>query len=417
MPKPKQKKSILTGRVGVSAEKRKAAIFVDVREKKMKTETIIEEHPSFDIFDLYDIPMYEVDDEIGTKKEDAVKEEEHEVRLLKDIEKLPDEEDIKHDDKNIKKKEETNEDKVIVLEEENVLLKKKNENKENLVKKGKSDSTKIDDNDDDIVILKAVGPTGTKRKKRKLIFSIEEKDTILNKHMLTDESINIAQNLLKQQFPQIHGFQDTVIGKTQCFDVIGSKSKFVQILHAGSLHWVTVANMDDEKNSRAECYLYDSLSSGKVSTDIAKQIAAFSFCESAELLVNVMPVQQQGNSVDCGVFAIAFATSLSFGENPCNITFDIKEIRKHLVTCLERIEMSPFPRNNSKRSIKCQPSLNTIEIYCSCRMPYDKNGEDMVECSNCQEWYHISCENVSQKVFESRNRNWYCKSCKQTKKN
>ena len=247
----------------MSAEKRKAAIFVDAWEKKMKIETIIEEHPSFDIFDLYDIPMYEVDDEIGTKKEDAVKEEEHEVRLLKDIEKLSDEEDIKHEDKNIKKKEETNEDEVIVLEEENVLLKKKNENKENLIKKGKSDSTKIDDNDDDIVILKAVGPTGTKKNNRKLIFSIEEKDTILNKHMLTDESINIAQNILKQQFPQIHGFQDTVIGNTQCFDVIGSKSKFVQILYAGSLHWVTVANMDDEKNSGVECYLYDILSKWK----------------------------------------------------------------------------------------------------------------------------------------------------------
>ena len=34
-------------------------------------------------------------------------------------------------------------------------------------------------------------------KRRNLLFSLEEKATILNKQMLTDESINIAQNILK----------------------------------------------------------------------------------------------------------------------------------------------------------------------------------------------------------------------------
>ena len=38
--------------------------------------------------------------------------------------------------------------------------------------------------------------------------------------MLTDESINILQSLLSIQFPKIFGFQDTVIGKLQEFDVI-----------------------------------------------------------------------------------------------------------------------------------------------------------------------------------------------------
>ena len=35
------------------------------------------------------------------------------------------------------------------------------------------------------------------------------------RNMLSDESINLAQNLLKEQFPEISGFQDRVIGKTQ----------------------------------------------------------------------------------------------------------------------------------------------------------------------------------------------------------
>ena len=47
--------------------------------------------------------------------------------------------------------------------------------------------------------------------------------------MLSDESINLAQKLLKEQFPEISGFQDTVIGKTQSFDIIKT-----------GLHWVTL---------------------------------------------------------------------------------------------------------------------------------------------------------------------------------
>ena len=49
--------------------------------------------------------------------------------------------------------------------------------------------------------------------RRNLVLSDEEKSHISGNHMLTDESINIAQNLLHDQFPNIHGFQDTVIGK------------------------------------------------------------------------------------------------------------------------------------------------------------------------------------------------------------
>ena len=40
-------------------------------------------------------------------------------------------------------------------------------------------------------------------KRRKLILSNEEKQTILNGDMLTDESVNIAQNILSDQFPMV----------------------------------------------------------------------------------------------------------------------------------------------------------------------------------------------------------------------
>ena len=38
----------------------------------------------------------------------------------------------------------------------------------------------------------------------------------------------------------------------------------------------------------------------------------------------VKTCQQQGNGFDCGVFAIAFATSLANGEDPSRILYDQK---------------------------------------------------------------------------------------------
>ena len=51
-------------------------------------------------------------------------------------------------------------------------------------------------------------------KRKNLLFSSEEKATILNTQMLTDESMNIAQNVVKKHFPKIAWLQDTVIGIT-----------------------------------------------------------------------------------------------------------------------------------------------------------------------------------------------------------
>ena len=67
----------------------------------------------------------------------------------------------------------------------------------------------------DIFTTKEVPASGKVNANRNLKFTNEERNIILQKHMLSDESINLAQNLLKEQFPEISGFQDTVIGKTQ----------------------------------------------------------------------------------------------------------------------------------------------------------------------------------------------------------
>ena len=48
-----------------------------------------------------------------------------------------------------------------------------------------------------------------------------------------------------------------------------------------------------------------------------------------------VPVQQQTNDSDCGVFATAFAVSLALGTNPKHVTFNTLRMHPHLAACLK----------------------------------------------------------------------------------
>ena len=89
-----------------------------------------------------------------------------------------------------------------------------------------------EDDVDDVIITKEVSNNGEPlRKKRKIVFSESERSTILNNMMVTDESINMAQQMLADQFPEFEGFFDTALGATQSFDIIKSDKKFRQQVH------------------------------------------------------------------------------------------------------------------------------------------------------------------------------------------
>ena len=62
---------------------------------------------------------------------------------------------------------------------------------------------------------------------------------------------------------------------------------FIQLLHVESLHCVSVINVSENKSHNDECQLCDSLSNGKVSPGVAEQIAAISFCNLPEILVEI----------------------------------------------------------------------------------------------------------------------------------
>ena len=95
-------------------------------------------------------------------------------------------------------------------------------------------------------------------KHRNLLFSDREKGLILNNKMLTDESINIAMQILKRKFPDIDGLENTPYGKVHQFCIF--RKKLVQVLHGGGCHWVCVANfIGNNKCARSAIQYFYSL--------------------------------------------------------------------------------------------------------------------------------------------------------------
>ena len=324
LPVPKKMKSKFTGRVGRANDERKRHSKIDMKEITIRGSQMLEEPVPVDDVAKYDHPIVLTDDKPS--------------------------------------------------EVSNVRKRKTQQ------QKGKD----ADADTDEAVITKIVTSAEKdteKRKVRKLHLSDVEVSHINNHEMITDESIDLAQQLLAKQFPVYDGFADIALSEQNGFEPIMRRNPFIQVLNTGSLHWICVSNLKTSRNCNDTCYVYDSLSNGKITPSVTWKISNMLYCqEKPEIKVLIQSVQQQTNSVDCGLFAVAFATSLVFGANPSNATYDQKLMRRHFLTCLEKKVMEPFPESyNRTRTLKCPSKELSIELFCICRQPYDPK-ESMAEC-------------------------------------
>ena len=76
----------------------------------------------------------------------------------------------------------------------------------------------------------------------------------------------------------------------------------------------------------------------------------------------------QPNTNDCGLFAIAFAITISSGQAPEHLLFDVEQMRSHLTSCFEKKEMKPFPLiEEVMREEKGQLGRMRQCMACKCR--------------------------------------------------
>ena len=143
---------------------------------------------------------------------------------------------------------------------------------------------------------------------------------------LTDNLILASQKVLREQ-TSISGFQDPILGEKMAFSIM--KENFIQMLHDGYVHWLTVSTIGAQASN--EMLIYNSMLRS-LGGHGRKQVAALVACQEKEISIKMMKVQQQEGENDCGLFAIALATALSKGVQTGHSVFKQSEMRKHLLT-------------------------------------------------------------------------------------
>ena len=228
--------------------------------------------------------------------------------------------------------------------------------------------------------------------KSKYPLSAKDYKDLDNNAWLNDQHINAASEVLKCTFPGAVGLGDPVLPKHH------KKRDYVQILHVNGNHWVTITDIGQEQDT---VLLYDSVRS-QPSDSMFETIAKFHKPEGPQLKLKVMNTDQQKNGYDCGPFAVAFAASLLRGQDPTQLSYT--GVRNHLKGILKTrpVSIDPFP---SKVCIRTKPVWRTVEkeVYCICRGIDD--GDAMIECEKCEEWFHQACVHVP------NTRKWFCSSC------
>jgi hypothetical protein len=96
-----------------------------------------------------------------------------------------------------------------------------------------------------------------------------DKHALANGDWLTDHLVDAGQKLIKQAYNHNPGLQSVVLAHCLAFTVMKGK-EFIQILHTGNHHWITISTIGCQSN---EVDVFDSLH--PVLTDqMQKQVAA-----------------------------------------------------------------------------------------------------------------------------------------------
>lgn len=210
-----------------------------------------------------------------------------------------------------------------------------------------------------LVVEECPSPPQTKWWVQSLGLTQHAKVVLESGQWLSDQHISAAQALLEKQFPVTGGFQCTLLGSLLQFSPFDSAS--VQILNFDK-HWVCISTLGCIPG---HVNVYDSIYSTPTSS-LLRKICNLLCTKESTLTVHMMDIQKQEGGSDCGCFAIACATTLCYGENPCQIRWQQEEMRTHLGKCFTINKLTLFPSVELPRQLSqdIKQTLN-FPVFCT----------------------------------------------------
>ena len=199
---------------------------------------------------------------------------------------------------------------------------------------------------------------------------------VSNNRILTDAIINVAQNIIHLQHPSIAELQGTLRGQSLhskdakdqqifCFKELPDQP-FVQVLYDDNIHWLAISAIDCLPG---EAFIMDSMFRGKINHHVQRQICSIMHCSMDTIKAKVLPLQQQANSIDCGLHALAVIVYLlENNKYQTEVLFDQNEMRNHLLKSFESNQIGGFHISSSKKVKKNKKKEISVELFCSCRM-------------------------------------------------
>uniref|UniRef100_A0A1X7TLH4 Ubiquitin-like protease family profile domain-containing protein n=1 Tax=Amphimedon queenslandica TaxID=400682 RepID=A0A1X7TLH4_AMPQE len=105
----------------------------------------------------------------------------------------------------------------------------------------------------------------------------------------------------------------------------------VSVINNGEVvgHWITTTTIGC---SKGKAVVYDSL---YTNIDKATQKLIIKALNCINLCITLPVVWRQKVALDCGLYAIAFATPLAFGHDLQTVQFDQTKMIDHLMKCIE----------------------------------------------------------------------------------
>ena len=138
-----------------------------------------------------------------------------------------------------------------------------------------------------------------------------------------------------------------------------------------------------------------------------KLVADLMQSKQKEVVIEYVDIQEQRGASDCGLFALAFITSICNGIDPASYSYQQAAMRSHTLSCIEKSQMTLFPCISGRQY---QESIKkTLPVYYVCRLPND--GSSMIQCCECKECYHLACVNVIKEYLIKPKLDWHCTQC------
>ncbi|KAK8402747.1 hypothetical protein O3P69_000824 [Scylla paramamosain] len=170
---------------------------------------------------------------------------------------------------------------------------------------------------------------------------------ILGRRWLSDDVIDLAQDILQTRFPQTRGLYAFGAAFTlpplqlqpslfSCRVVNHSvplrQDSMADYGRLAGTHWMLLSSYGARRSGHLAVYdsMYNSLSA--CTTALMEQLQDLH-----------VPPPHQNDGYSCGLFALAFAFSIAVGQDPCTVRYDLASKAPHLVRCLERGVVQPFP--------------------------------------------------------------------------